>query len=129
MHGCCSVPFATPEEEHRKTAYFRHGFQTRVPMKNLVISLQRGDGIIVYLDGEEVGRDNVGNGQEAYDLFAQETVHRDEETTVRQLELRASLAPGDHVLAISLHNRPEGSSDLRIAEISLHGVPAASSSR
>jgi tetratricopeptide (TPR) repeat protein len=31
------------------------------------------------------------------------------------------LAAGEHVLAISLHNRANGSSDLRVAEISLAG--------
>lgn len=121
------VPFEEPAEEHRKTAYFRHQFKTRVPMEKLVLSLQRDDGVIVYLDGKEVGRDNVGSEKEAYDLFAEEVVSKEQETEVRRLQLSGSLPPGEHVLAVSLHNRPGGSSDLRIAEISLVGVPAASS--
>ncbi len=44
---------------------------------------------------------------------------------VNRFYLPDSLGAGEHVLAISLHNRPGGSSDLRIAEISLQGVRAA----
>lgn len=121
------VAFERPVEEHRKTAYFRHAFKTDVAMKNLTISLQRDDGIIVYLDGEEVGRDNVGNAEEAHDLFAKDVISGSQETKVNRFELTGRLPPGEHVLAISLHNRSGGSSDLRIAEISLSGVPAASS--
>ena len=120
------VPWEQPEsEEDRKTAYLRHEFTTDSRWENLYITLQRDDGVIVYLDGKEVVRDNVLDGPEAYDLWADEVVSSKAEVEVEQSNLGVSLEPGKHVLAISLHNREGGSSDLRIAEISLHGTRVA----
>lgn len=117
------VKWDVPEEANRKTAYLRHTFTTSIPLKNLVLSLQRDDGVIVYLDGKEVGRDNVGDGKEAYDLMAEKTISGKGEKTPIEIQLTGTLEPGEHVLAISLHNRA-GGTDLRAAGITLKGVPA-----
>ncbi len=106
--------------DHRKTAYLRHRFATNDPMGRLVLKLQRDDAVIVYLDGKQVVRDNIV-GPEAYDLGATRTTSGDDETFVETYQLAAELAPGKHLLAIALHNRSGGSSDLRVAEISLSG--------
>ncbi len=103
----------------RRTAYFRHAFETKEEVPSLVLKLQRDDGIVIYLDGKEVGRDNVGLNDDSYELMAQTTTADEEETKLREYKLKGPLAAGKHVLAISLHNRPGNSSDLRIAEISL----------
>ena len=118
------VTWETPEKENRKTAYLRHKFTTKAALKSLVLSLQRDDGVIVYLDGKEVGRDNVRAGAEAYDLMAEKVISGEAEKTPVEVPLSGELAPGAHVLAISLHNRDGGSSDLRAAGITLKGVPA-----
>ncbi len=117
------VTWDTPEKENRKTGYLRHRFTTKAAMKDLVLSLQRDDGVIIYLDGKEVARDNVGDGKEAHDLMAETTISGAGETTPIELKLPGELAAGDHVLAISLHNRAGGGSDLRVAGITLKGVP------
>jgi WD40 repeat protein/tetratricopeptide (TPR) repeat protein/energy-coupling factor transporter ATP-binding protein EcfA2 len=118
------VPFSPPESPHRKTAYFRHRFRTDKAYENLALALQRDDGVIVYLDSVEVLRNNVAAGQqEAYGLCAEETISGVGETNVNVFRLAGGLEPGEHVLAISLHNRDYGSSDLRIAEIALWGTP------
>ena len=117
-----AVAWVQPATEHRKTAYFRHKFKTDAPVDTLVLSLQRDDGIIVYLDGKELFRDNMGDEKEAYDLFARLVISGTAERKVNRFYLPGSIKAGEHVLAISLHNRPNGSSDLRIAEISLQGV-------
>jgi hypothetical protein len=111
----------TPAPENRKSAYFRHKFKTDKGFKDLVLKLQRDDGIIVYLDGKEVGRDNVGGADDKYDLYAADSVGSKEKDPI-ELKLEGEMEPGDHILAISLHNRSGGSSDLRIAEISLTGT-------
>ena len=118
------VTWDAPESENRKTGYLRHSFTTKAAMKDLVLSLQRDDGVIVYLDGKEVARDNIGDGPEAYDLMAEKTISGQGETTPIELKLPGELAAGEHVLAISLHNRAGAGSDLRIAGITLKGVPA-----
>lgn len=118
------VDIGLPTSNNRKTAYFRHRFKTTEQHTDLVLKCQRDDAIIVYLDGQEVARDNLPPGRDVYDLFAAQTVSGAGETAVVKLRLKKLiLPPGDHVLAISLHNRPQGSSDLRIAEISLAVEP------
>jgi hypothetical protein len=101
-------------------------FKTDRDFDSLVFKCQRDDGIIVYLDGKEVLRDNIARGllglgqvKEAYRLMAQNTVAGEDETKVNSHPLRVRLPAGEHILAVSLHNRDGGSSDLRIAEISL----------
>lgn len=103
----------------RCTAYFRHRFTTSQEHQDLEIRCQRDDGIIVYLDGVEVIRDNVREGLVSHRLFATDSVPASEETRIRRFAIPGRLPAGDHVLAISLHNREGGSSDLRIAEVSL----------
>ena len=118
------VTWDTPEKENRKTGYLRHKFTTKAAMKDLVISLQRDDGVIVYLDGKEAGRDNMAEGAEGYGLMASSIVSGEAERTPVEIRLSGELAAGAHVLAISIHNRDGGSSDLRVAGITLKGVPA-----
>lgn len=118
------VTWDTPEKENRKTGYLRHKFTTKAAMKDLVVSLQRDDGVIVYLDGKEAGRDNMADGAESYGLAAASVVSGEAERTAVEVKLSGELAAGEHVLAISIHNRDGGSSDLRVAGITLKGVPA-----
>lgn len=120
-----AVAWTTPEiPENRKTGYLRHKFTTKTELKDLVISMQRDDGVVIYLDGKEVGRDNVSDGADSYNLMAVKSIAGEAETAVVEIKLTGNLAPGEHMLAISLHNRPGGGSDLRIAAITLKGVPA-----
>jgi hypothetical protein len=102
----------------RFSAYFRHTFRTEEEHANLELRCQRDDGIIVYLDAEEVARSNVV-GDEAYRLPASEAISGADETTIERISIGVKLPPGEHVLAISLHNSSPTSSDLRIAGISL----------
>jgi hypothetical protein len=120
--GFTGQDIGTPDPENRKSAYFRHKFKTEKGFKDLVLKLQRDDGVIIYLDGKEVGRDGMGGGDEKFDLYSEQTIGGDDETKVAEVKLEGSLEPGEHILAISLHNRPNASSDLRIGEISLEGT-------
>ncbi len=122
--GFKGVDLKQPEDTaHRKSAYFRLKFHTDQAFEKLVLKCQRDDGLIVYLDGKEVARDNVpADEKDQHALFASETVAGAAETTVMTIPLKGSLSAGDHVLAISLHNRAGGSSDLRLAEVSLEST-------
>jgi hypothetical protein len=116
------VVFERPTAMHRKTAYFRHRFTTNAAHDRLILSLQRDDGVIVYLDGREVLRNNVDGERDEYDLLASDTVSGEDEIRVNRFQLTGVvLEPGEHVIAISLHNREGASTDLRLAEISLRG--------
>ena len=115
------VDIGTPREKALgKSAYFRHRFTTTEEHTNLELRCQRDDGIIVYLDGLEVARDNMTEGEEAYALPARTTVSQKSETSRQRVPLKGiTLPPGEHILAISLHNHSALSSDLRIAAITL----------
>ena len=113
------VDIGLPNAGDRWTAYFRHQFRVDDPMQDLILKMQRDDGVIVYLDGKEVVRDNVEKGKPSYQLQASRFFQ--DETELVSFRIPGELTVGDHVLAISLHNQQPRSSDLRIAEISLSG--------
>lgn len=102
-----------------KTAYFRCHFSTERAHSNLELRCRRDDGVIVYIDGNEVGRDNMQEGEEDYTLPALQPVGEEGEMSMFQIRIGKDLAPGEHVLAISLHNPTGPSSDLRIGGITL----------
>ena len=121
------VDIGKPENEaHRRTAYFRHRFTTTKEAVNLELHCQRDDGIIVYLDGKEVVRDNVEEGPDAYLLPAKTAIPDDDEIKTNRypITVPGTFPAGEHVLAISLHNTAKPSSDLRIAGITLIGSDA-----
>ncbi|MGH8245426.1 MAG: hypothetical protein ACREUU_03235, partial [Gammaproteobacteria bacterium] len=108
-----------PEETHRHTAYFRHRFTTDKPHARLELRCQRDDALIVYLDGVEVLRDNLPAGPEAYLHSATIPQGPNNDGVIHRFPIRGTLAPGTHLLAISLHNTELPSSDLRIGGITL----------
>jgi serine/threonine protein kinase/Flp pilus assembly protein TadD len=102
------------------SAYFRCRFTTDKSYDNLELRCQMDDGIIVYLDGREVARANMSEGPDAYPLPADQPIGGAMESTVWRIPLAGvSLPAAEHVLAISLHNPEEPSSDLRIGGITL----------
>jgi hypothetical protein len=119
--GFTGVDIGSPgDKSNRKTAYFRHRFTTGQEFTHLELRCRRDDGIIVYLDGREVIRNNVSDGPDVYNLPATWAVSYIEETTVFRFPLKDFVLPaGEHVLAISLHNTEAPSSDLSIGAISL----------
>ena len=119
------VDIGMPPIQQRYSAYFRHEFDTKEAFDFLVLSMQRDDGVIVYLDGVEITRDNMPNGPDAYQLLASESAVP--EWRVLHIGLPGTLQPGHHVLAISLHNSDATSSDLRIARVTLVGRGVGSS--
>jgi hypothetical protein len=99
------------------TTYFRKSFDLSdaALISNLLLEVERDDGVIVYLNGHEVVRDNVRDGSIHFDAHAQEGVGGAEETTFHPFNIDASkLVEGTNVLAIELHQITPTSSDLSI---------------
>jgi hypothetical protein len=117
------IHIGLPAKGNRKTAYFRHQFHTHLDYDQLVLLLQRDDGVVVYLDGEEVVRDNVAQGPDRFDLLASSNPAYEEQSVICHV-IDRKFSRGRHVLAISLHNKSPWSSDLRLAHVSLHGIQA-----
>jgi hypothetical protein len=139
------VDLGHPGNGQRYTAYFRHRFTSAEDMINLEFQCQRDDGIFVYLDGKEVVRDHISFDRQrgnlsvnAYHLVAADgvasnpyswtrgnrTVVRLQEAKVQRFRIPGTLKAGEHVIAISLHNHSNTSSDLRIAAMRLVGTIA-----
>ena len=104
---------------HRRTAYFRHAFKTDKLSAGLELRCRLDDGVIVYLDGKEVIRDNVEPGADAYLLGATKALGPDNDSEVHRFPIPGTLAAGEHLLVISIHNTAQPSSDLRLGGVTL----------
>ena len=119
------VVIGKPEKGKRHSAYFRCRFTTTRAHSHIELRCQRDDGLIVYLDGKEVARDNVSTEPDVYQLYALQATSSNEQQTYC-IPLRGRVESGEHVLAISLHNGNDNSSDLRMGSVSLVAVEETS---
>jgi hypothetical protein len=107
----------TPESGDRYTAYFRHNFTTTTPESGLVLQLLADDGAKVYLDGAEILSYNCCEfaqfGDVAfYDEFASAVGNENGYSQLIEILPGETLSPGDHVLAVAVHQANATSSDL-----------------
>ena len=109
--------------DRTRTVYFRHHFQVADPVlvRSLTLNLMRDDGVVVYLNGVQVGRNNIDSGTTtggtvAYSLLATRTLDNAEESTFVPMpvsdELIGQLRAGDNVIALEVHQSTATSSDL-----------------
>ncbi|MFV2016723.1 MAG: hypothetical protein ACC656_14930, partial [Candidatus Heimdallarchaeota archaeon] len=97
------------------TGYFRYTFTAsaaEAAFTNLDLEAIRDDGIVVYLNGVEVWRDNMPAGAISYGTFASSTIGGGGESTWITNSITNSLVVGSNVLAIEVHQRSSGSSDI-----------------
>ncbi|HKX61210.1 MAG TPA: lamin tail domain-containing protein, partial [Verrucomicrobiae bacterium] len=95
------------------TSYFRHRFS--VPDPNayavLLLRVRRDDGVVVYLNGQEVYRNNMPEGPVTSATFAFNA--SDDGNTIFSTNVPTSfLVPGQNVLAAEIHQNQPGSSDI-----------------
>ncbi|MCA9212661.1 MAG: PQQ-binding-like beta-propeller repeat protein [Planctomycetales bacterium] len=118
------------------TYYFRKSFEIDDPnaIKPLVVRLIKDDGAIVYLNGEEVVRDNMPDGKVTREMFAEETTAVESEFYLH--DLNSQLLTGRNVIAVEVHQASATSSDVSF-DLELReklpsdrtGVPPASRNR
>ena len=122
-----------PTASGRYTSYFRTSFQSpsagTAPMK---IQLYCDDGAIIYINGVERGRASTGTplagfatAQDTYTMVTGGGQTEAQEGTLQEVNLgNIPLQAGDNVLAISLHNLSNGSSDLglRVERLETAGI-------
>lgn len=112
-----------PSNDRTRAVYFRHTFDIEDPamVRTLTLNLMRDDGVVVYLNGKQVGRNNIDTGTTtggtvAYALLATRALDNAEESTFVGMpvsdELVRALRPGANVLAIEVHQSTATSSDL-----------------
>jgi len=109
-----------PDPNHRYiTTYFRQSFTLADPnvFGGGLVRLLRDDGGVVYLNGTEVFRSNMGGGLPDWPIEAPTTaLPADETTTYYPTNISTGLLrPGTNVLAVEIHQNGAASSDLSFA--------------
>ena len=107
------VSFGGVNNAKYTTTYFRHTFNVPNAVGYTVLRLrvQRDDGVIVYLNGNEVFRSNLIGDPVRFDTFAQ-NASDDGRTLLDGSANPAFLVSGDNVLAVEIHQDSLGSSDI-----------------
>src|SRR5437867_4858564 len=95
------------------TTYFRHAFDVAdaSAVSNLVLHVLRDDGVVVYLNGVEVFRNNMPAGPISFNTLASGVVP-DENAYVAAPIPTAQLASGRNVIAAEVHQANVTSSDI-----------------
>src|SRR5690349_10921856 len=97
------------------TTYYRKAFtvEDASAITNLLLRVQRDDGVVVYLNGTEVLRNNLPPGDIAFNTLALAAIGgADESTFINGNPSAALLVDGANVLAVEMHQSSTNSSDL-----------------
>lgn len=104
------------------TAYYRLSFQVPDPadFNGLSLQLTYDDGAVIYLNGTEIWRVNMPNGNITYNTFASQA---SSDNALTSTTVANTLVSGDNVLAVEVHQHSATSSDLSF-NLTMSGVPA-----
>ncbi len=105
-----------PSTARYPAIYFRKNFNVVDPaaINSLLAQVIRDDGVVVYLNGIEVYRDNMPTGSIAYATLAAASGSDYTEGVPHSFSIDKSLlVPGNNVLAAEVHQSSATSSDLR----------------
>ncbi|RZJ66750.1 MAG: DUF839 domain-containing protein [Flavobacterium sp.] len=118
-----TLSFGPSSSNKYPTYYFRKTFNVAdaSAFDELKFSVQRDDGVVVYVNGVEAFRSNMAAGTIAYSMFSAETIDGAAETAWNDFVTSNLLVDGDNVIAIELHQRSAGSSDTRL-DFKLDGI-------
>ncbi len=99
----------------RITTYFRHHLNLSDASGTYAIRYQRDDGIVIYVNGTEVHRENLPATTITYSSTATAVGEADEASWITVVPpVSASLFhTGDNVIAVEIHQTGPGSSDIR----------------
>lgn len=109
------VGYGTSTSNKYITTYFRKTIQVAdaAALSDLVLSVIRDDGVAVYINGTEVGRDNLAAGALFNTLAGPTAIGDAAETTPVTFNVPAGLlVNGANVIAVEMHQQAAGSSDM-----------------
>ena len=105
-----------PSNTRYTTIYFRSKFvvEDAAGMTNLIAQLKRDDGAVVYLNGVEVLRDNIGPGAVSYTTLATNASDNGSVFYAEALDDKAlnALVVGTNLVAVEVHQTSASSGDL-----------------
>lgn len=111
-----TVSFGPSSSSRFVTTYFRARFNIADPtaFTSLRLRVLRDDGVVVYLNGSEIYRDNMPVGPINYLTTAPINMDADDEITYFPSPVLSptSLQAGENVVAVELHQKSVGSSDI-----------------
>ncbi len=95
------------------TAYFRKSFtiSNLSSINNILLSAVFDDGIVVYINGVEVGRDNLPTGTLQFSTLATTYAANNAQTTTFTVP-KNLLVEGNNIVAVEIHQNSVSSSDL-----------------
>jgi len=109
------ISFGTDAKNKHICAYFRHAFDVPDPSDIQRLSLQvlRDDGCVVYLNGREVARSNMPDGEISFGTLAVKAIGGDDEMSWQGFDLdNTFLRKGKNVIAVEVHQSGATSTDL-----------------
>ncbi|MDG2385534.1 MAG: Ig-like domain-containing protein [Pirellulaceae bacterium] len=109
------VSYGSNSQNKHRTTYFRQSFNVTDPnnYQTLRLGIQRDDGAIVYLNGQEIARSNMSAGSASYDDFAAGVAGGGDESTFYEFDVDVSqLNNGNNVFAVEIHQANASSSDI-----------------
>jgi len=92
---------------------------------SLNANIKRDDGIVVYINNNEVYRNNMPSGTISYNTVASSTCSDDGKTTFNFPISNSVFINGDNIIAVEIHNRKTSSSDITF-QLELLGTPTGS---
>ena len=110
-------PVTTTINSGLMTAYFAKDITVNLSTLSdtMELGVMRDDGIVVYLNGEEVVRDNMPAGVIDFNTLSSTTIDGAAESVYNIFSIpKSKFVNGTNRISIELHNRGASSSDLRI---------------
>lgn len=122
--------FATPwSTGGRATYYLRKDFQFESGFTSATLDMDAylDDGLVIYLNGQEIARYNMPTGTINYDTTASSSNEWDDEfrRIASKVDISGILQTGRNVFAVEVHNVTAGNSDIAFgADIRITNTPA-----
>jgi len=109
-----TLDFGPDADNKYPTYYFRKVFTVADPsmIDSITISLLRDDGAVVYLNGEEVVRSNMPEGEITYNTLASDAFGGADEDRFFDFKVPSNLQAGENIIAVEVHQGSASSSDL-----------------
>lgn len=106
-HPSIDTPLDTSQNPRPIASYYRHAFSLEdVGSDGLILTTRAGDGVIVYVNGTEVARENLEEGSVSADTLANQAIPAD---TITENPLVIEVPPallndGENLITVEVHS-------------------------
>ena len=109
-----TVSFGADANNKHVTTYFRKSFYVDDPAnyQSLLLKVMRDDGVVVYINGTEVERQNMPSGTITYTTMASQDFDFEEDAYYQKAISTSLLNSGTNYIAVEIHQAEVTSSDI-----------------